>query len=104
MKYKQITYEKRVEINILLKTGCSQSKIAEIIKDSKSSVSREIKRNTGLKSYRPKRAHHRALDRRKNAGKHIRSTDEVKMDVHQLFTHDWRPEQIAGWLVAKNKP
>jgi len=49
MNYKQLIYEQRVEIYALLKAGLNQTKIAQLIGVSKSMVSREIKRNTGLK-------------------------------------------------------
>ena len=104
MKYKQLTYEQRVEIYALLKAGLNQAKIAKLIGVSKSTVSREIKRNTGLKGYRPKQANQRALERRQNADKHVRFTDEVKTDVKKYLEQDWSPEQISGWLKKNNKP
>jgi len=104
MKYKQLTYEHRVKIHVLLKAGHNQTKIAELIGVSKSTVSREIKRNTGLKGYRPKQANQRALERRQNADKHVRFTDEIKTDVTKYLSQDWSPEQITGWLKKNNKP
>lgn len=104
MKYKQLTYEQRVEIYALLKAGLNQTKIARLIGVSKSTVSREITRNTGLKGYRPKQANQRALERRQNADKHVRFTDEVKTNVKKYLTQDWSPEQISGWLKKNNKP
>lgn len=104
MKYKQISYEQRVEINALLKAELNQTKMAKLIGVSKSTVSREIKRNTGLKGYRPKQANQRSLDRRQNAEKNVRFTEEVKTDVKKFLTKDWSPEQISGWLKKHNKP
>ncbi|MBT4368919.1 MAG: helix-turn-helix domain-containing protein, partial [Candidatus Marinimicrobia bacterium] len=45
--YSQLTLEKRYGIYSLLKTGLTQSKIAEVIGIHKSTVSRELKRNRG---------------------------------------------------------
>jgi IS30 family transposase len=104
MNYKQLTYEQRVEIYALLKAGCKQTQIAQLIGVSKSTVSREIIRNTGLKGYRPKQANGQALHRRQNADKHVRFTDEVKKNVKRYLKQDWSPEQISGWLKANNKP
>ncbi len=104
MSYQQITYEQRIEIYALLKAGCSQTRIADIIGVSKSAVSREINRNTGLKGYRPKQAHQRALERRQNADKNVRFTGEIKKDVTKLLNQDWSPEQISGRLKATGEP
>lgn len=104
MSYKQLTYEQRNEIYALLKAGLNQTKIADIVGVSKSTISREIKRNIGLKGYRPKQADERALERRRNADKHIRFNDEIKKDVIKYLKQDWSPEQISGWLKRNNKP
>jgi IS30 family transposase len=104
MNYKQLSYEQRFEISALLKAGLNQTKIAKIVGVSKSTISREIKRNTGLKGYRPKQANERALDRRKHADKHVRFTDELKGTVKKHLEQDWSPEQISGWLTENNKP
>ena len=104
MNYKQLTYEQRIEIYALLKTGLNQTKIAKFIGVSKSTVSREVKRNTGFKGYRPKQANQRTLERRQNADNHVRLTDEVKADVKKYLKQDWSPEQISGWLKKNSKP
>ena len=104
MNYKQLTYEQRVEIYALLKSGLNQTKIAKLIGVSKSTVSREIKRNTGLKGYRPKQANQQAIDRRQTADKHVRFTDEIKAKVTQDLKQDWSPEQISGRLKKNNQP
>ena len=104
MNYKQLIYEQRIAIYILLTTGLNQAKISELIGVSKSTVSREIKRNTGLKGYRPIQAHQRALERRQNAEKHIRFTDEIKTNVTKHIEQEWSPEQICGRLKKENKP
>ena len=64
--YSQLTLEKRYGIYLLLKTGQTQSKIAEIIGIHKSTVSRELKRNRGGRGYRPKQANAFAQERRRH--------------------------------------
>ena len=54
MKYKQLTQEERYQIYALIKAGNNQKQIAEELTRSPSSISRELKRNKGLKGYRPK--------------------------------------------------
>ncbi len=65
--YTQLTQEQRYQIYALLKMGHLQVEIAGVIGVHKSTISRELRRNRGLKGYRPKQAHQFALDRRKKA-------------------------------------
>jgi len=102
LNYRQLTYEQRIAIHALLKADHNQTQIAKIIGVSKSTVSREIKRNTGLKGYRPKQANQHALDRRQHAEKHVRFTEEVKNLVNELLKQKWSPEQISGRLKLLN--
>jgi len=104
MNCKQLTIEQRIEIYILLKAGFNQTKITRLVGFSKLTVSREIRRNTGFKSYRPKQANQRALDRRQNADKYVRFADEVKADVKKYLKQDWSPKQISSRLQKNNKP
>ena len=60
----QLTQEERYQIEALLKMGHHQSEIATVLKRHKSTISREVGRNRGLRSYRPKQAQHLALARR----------------------------------------
>jgi len=103
-KYRQLDYDQRLWIHILLKIGCSRSLIAKVIKVNKSTVSRELKRNTGLGDYRHKQAHERALGRRRNTDKHVRFTDGIKAEVVACLQQDWSPEQISGRLKAEGRP
>jgi len=62
--YTQLTQEERYQIYILKKAGNKQTEIARLLGRDKSTISRELKRNTGLKGYRPKQAHEQTLKRR----------------------------------------
>ena len=62
--YTQLTSEQRYQIYALLKKNHTQTDIAQIIGVHKSTVSRELKRNTESRGYRPKQAHNKALERR----------------------------------------
>jgi IS30 family transposase len=52
--YSQLTQIHRYQIYTLLKMGHIQSEIATSLGVHKSTISREIQRNTGKKGYRPK--------------------------------------------------
>ena len=62
MTHVQLTSEQRYQIKALLQANQRPTKIAEIIGVDRSTIYREIKRNTGLRGYRPKQAHEKALD------------------------------------------
>ena len=63
-RYSQLTSDQRYQIYALLKAGHTMTLIAEIIDKHKSTISREIARNTGERGYRPKQAQ-RLCDQRK---------------------------------------
>ena len=62
--YTQLTSEQRYQIYALSKKEHSQSEISQIVGVHKSTISRELKRTTGGRGYRPKQAHNKALQRR----------------------------------------
>ena len=100
MSYKQLTQEERYQISALLKAGHDQSEIAMILSRDKSTISRELRRNTGLRGYRPKQAQRLADERRESRARY-RITDTVWANVAQLLRQDWSPEQISLWLEAE---
>ena len=63
--YAQLTQVERYQISALLKAGHNQTEISMILGRHKSTISREIRRNTGLRGYRPKQAQRLAEERRR---------------------------------------
>ena len=61
--YTQLTQEERYQIYILKQAEYNQAQIAEMLERDKSTISRELRRNRGLRGYRPRQAHHLALAR-----------------------------------------
>ena len=98
MAYRQLTCEQRCGIHFYLKLCLPQSRISELIGVNKSTISRELHRNTGMRGYRPKQAQERTNLRRHNARKRIRFTDAVIERVIVYLKQEWSPEQIAGHL------
>ncbi len=94
--YMQLTQGQRYQIYALLKAGHNQTEIAHFIRVHKSTVSREVRRNRGLKGYRPKQAHQFALNRRKKARYRIEASTWILIEA--LIRQDWSPEQVSGWL------
>lgn len=94
--YSQLTHIQRYQIYALLRMGHLQTDIARIVGVHKSTISRELKRNTGKRGYRPKQAHRKALERRNKTCKRI-GVSEWEM-IDQLIELDWSPGQISGYL------
>ena len=93
--YTQLTQEERYQIYILKKAEYSQAEIAELLDRDKSTISRELRRNLGLKGYRPRQAHNLALLRRYDKA-HPRIGSKVWQLVEALIRDEWSPEQIVG--------
>lgn len=100
-KYKQITQEERYQIAALLAAGFNQSYIAAQLSRDKSTISREISRNKGPRSYQPKQANDKALQRRKTAYKAVKMTSELITFVESKLREEWSPDQISGWLLIE---
>ena len=94
--YTHLTGEERYHISALRKTGLSYAAIARTIGRNKSTISREISRNTGKRGYRPKQANNLAQDRKRNGNQQITSFGFAY--IHHLVEQDWSPEQINGRL------
>ena len=103
MTYKQLTIEERYQIKAYLKTGMSPKDISIELGRHVCTITREIKRNTGKKGYRPKQADELALKRRKTALKVIKLTKEVKVDVERLIRQELSPEQVCIYLEEHRK-
>ena len=54
--YTQLTEHQRYQIYALMKAGHTQTEIAALIGVHKSTISRELRRNRGLRGYRPRQA------------------------------------------------
>jgi len=101
MKYTQLTHEERYQIAVLLKAEHDQTEIATIMRRHKSTISREIRRNTGLRGYRPRQAQLRT-EQRKQDKVTSRISDTAWSHVDALLKEDWSPEQISLWLKAEH--
>lgn len=101
MNYTHITQEERYQIYALKKAGMNQTKIAEILGRSASTISRELRRNRGLRGYRPHQAHVKSLERRAiNARRIDADTWEL---VREKLQEEWSPEQISGQFAISHE-
>lgn len=93
-QYHQLAEEERIEIYAMTKAGKTIRQIAAALSRASSTVSREIRRNAGLRSYRPKQAHRKAMERRARHRK-FKMTSEVLEHIHEKLALEWSPEQIS---------
>ncbi len=94
--YTQLTQEQRYQIYALMKAEHNQTEIARLINVHKSTISREVRRNRGMKGYRPKQAHQFSLNRRKKTKCLIKTSTWTLIETS--LCKEWSPEQVSGWL------
>jgi len=97
MNYAQLTQEQRYQIAVLKKAGHMQVDIARLIGVHKSTISRELRRNHGMRGYRPKQAHSLAVERRQEKVR-PRITEQEWQRIHALLRQDWSPDEIGERL------
>jgi IS30 family transposase len=102
MSYTQLTREQRYQIYALKKAGHTQAEMAGVIGVHKSTVSRELRRNRGRRSYRPAPAHELAAARQRAAHR-PRISERTWATVESLLRLEWSPEQIAGRLKLEGR-
>ena len=98
MSYNQLTENERYQIYILKKAGHSQVDIAEKLERHPTTISRELRRNKGLKGYRPGQAQKLTDARRNEARKARKVTDEVQKQIETLIRQELSPQQVATYL------
>ena len=97
MNYQQLIDSQRYQIESYLKAGFSQTKIAEELGVHKSTISRELKRNSKKRSYNAHFAVTISKERRIEAYKHAVFDINIKRYIQdKLVNHQWSPEQIKG--------
>ncbi len=96
-KYTQITTNEREIIYQLLKSNKSITKIAQILGRNKSSISREIIRNSTGAEYLPNSADNKALRRKERELSKIAKYPKVKAYIIQKLIYDkCSPKMIAN--------
>jgi IS30 family transposase len=100
MAYHQITSEERYMLSALKQQGLNQSQVAQALGRHRSSISRELRRNSSTwdGGYRPFVASHRARARRSRSRRNQHFTSDDFGVVDRLLRKDWSPEQISGRL------
>lgn len=98
MAQQQLTLAQRYEISAYLQANISKSRIAEFVQVHRSTVYREVKRNSHNGKYSPEAAQHQVLERRKEATKNKKISKKTWQLIEKMIRLDFSPEQIAGVL------
>jgi IS30 family transposase len=98
-RYRQLSLEERCTIARLREAGQSIQKIAAALDRPASTISRELKRNSGSTvGYRPGYAQQQTRARRWS-GSRLERDDGLRNHVLTRLAAGWSPEQIAGRLA-----
>jgi IS30 family transposase len=99
--YTRLTEEERYQIYEGVTEKRSHRKIATLINKHHSTVSNEVKRNTGLRGYRPRQAQEKARQRHQSKPRHSKLTADVQQLIAENIKHEWSPDQIQGRLKSE---
>ena len=103
MPYKHLSQAERYQIHALIKAGHDQSQIAKLLDRHKSTISRELTRNTGSRGYRPKQACEMSAERAQNSRNANTVPAWVNDQAQLLLQLQWSPEQIASKLPISHE-
>jgi IS30 family transposase len=106
-EYRRISFEERVKIEVLLSQGKHPAEISRVLNRAKSSITREIKRNSGSE-YKANLANVNAFYGQKNRhkGSKIQSYGLLEYYILMRLRQGWSPEQISlriKKVKSKNK-
>jgi IS30 family transposase len=103
--YKQLTSEQRSQIFVLLQKKTSRKEIAELVKISQSTLSRELKRNSTAKGhYLWKQAQEKSEERRRRTTSNSKKDEIIIWEALEYLRRDqWSPMQISGSMALDGK-
>ena len=98
MTYKHLTQEERYQIHALRRQNISSAVIAAELMRSRSTITRELKRNASAQGYKPAKAHEKARTRQRTR-RNAHQFDPQQWDqVHDYLRLQLSPEQVSGRL------
>ncbi len=108
-KYKQLTLGQRYQIQSLLKAGLTQTAIADQLGVNKSTISRELGRNTPKRGrtaskYIGEHAQRKTNQRHRHKNKRVLLDDQLKARIEGLMRYEkWSPELISKRLIKQGE-
>ena len=101
MTYTHLTREERYQIHALRRQGIRPAVIAAELNRSRSTITRELKRNAGVQGYKPARAHEQARTRQSVRRNARQFTAQQWGQVHTYLCLQLSPEQVSGRLLLE---
>lgn len=101
--HRRIGYTERTLIHRWIQEKIGIREIARRLGRAPSTVSREIRRNSGGRGYRPKQAQSKADERARRPGAR-RLTEGIKRDIAEKLSAGWTPEAICGRAAIEGRP
>ena len=107
-QYEQLSLKERIELYRLRESGCSQQAIADALGRAKSTICRELSRNSKSSrrwkaGYEPVEAQKRCERRRHwDARFKLARNPALRAHVRAHLEQGWSPEQIAGTLKLEH--
>jgi len=100
--YFHLTYEQRCQICTLKRRGVSASSIARELNVSRSTIIREVERNSGRKEYHYQQAHEKSKKRRSEVpNPNMKMTPQLIVLINKDLRLQWSPVQISGRLKRR---
>src|SRR5215203_5145286 len=101
--YEQFSLEERCTLSQLSQAGKTVRQIAAVMDRAPSSITRELKRNSGAQlGYQPAYAEQQAKSRRWRGSRLLRKLD-LQQAVLKALAQGWSPAQVAGRLKKENR-
>ncbi len=100
-KYQRMTFEVRCQIQAYMQAGYSVPQVADLVGFNKSSLYRELSRNTPGLSYSPDKATRISRERRKRQGRKLKIKGRLEGIIIDKLMQGWSPEQIKGRLASE---
>jgi transposase, IS30 family len=104
MNYRRITYEQRLTIKAWLDTGLCKARIAAKLGFHRSTVGRELTRNSGGRGYRPRQAERLSQGRQAYRHQARRMIAPMIEAVERKLRLKWSPEQIRNRFRIEGLP
>ena len=102
-KYQPLTQDDRTIIYTLCKENYSKAYIGRFLGRSTSTITREVKRNSGEKGYRYKQAQMKYEVRKSTSLKSKKWTFNLEVKVKALLHDNYSPEQISNRLYLEQQ-
>lgn len=100
---KHLTKEQRYNISAYLQSGKSETEIARLVGVHRSTICREIHRNSDKRNgvYKPELARVKYKNRMQSRRHFMKFTDDLKLQVDILLRRDYSPEQVTGFMRTR---